>query len=120
MGKPKQPAFDEAGQPVKPTHYRPALATGTSLELRAFLSETTDLDPSVAQLVWHEQNVILGNIPERTTTVLYRPSKVRCCTRWHSILFEGSAMSRGCGFRGIKAGSGQDPPVRAGCLICRT
>ena len=77
MGKAKQPAFDEAGLPLKPTHYSPALASGTPLSMRAYLSEAEHLDVSSAQLVWQEQDVVLGKIPERTKTVLYHPSKAR-------------------------------------------
>ena len=77
MGKAKQPAFDEAGLPVKPTHYTPALAAGTPLSFWALLSEEETLDVPSAQLVWHEENVVLGSIPERTKTVLYHPSKAR-------------------------------------------
>ncbi len=77
MGKAKQPAFDEAGLPLKPTHYSPALTSGTPLSMWAYLSEAEHLDVSSAQMVWHEQNVVLGKIPERTKTVLYHPSKVR-------------------------------------------
>ena len=93
MGKPKQPAFDEAGLPLRPTHYTPALATGTPLELRAFLAEDASLDPSSAQLVWHEQDVVLGNIPERTKTVMYRPSRVRDALAW--VWHESSGLRQG-------------------------
>ena len=76
---PKSPGSGRApGEPPLLTKFSPAKAPGTVVDMWAYFSESEDeLNRAAATLMWHEKGVVLGSVPELTTTISYKPSLVR-------------------------------------------
>ena len=73
---PNSPAVAPGETPLL-TKYSPATPSGSLVDMWAFFSESEDaLNQEAAKLVWHEKRILLGTIPERSTTITYRPTPV--------------------------------------------
>lgn len=84
------------GEAPRPTKFSPAKGPGTVVDMWAYFSESADeLDRDAATLVWHEKGVVLGSVPERTTTIIYRPTPVRCSGAMPGHLPSRPRFSRG-------------------------